>query len=43
MDYTDLNKASPKNSFPLPHMDAMVDATAGHEMLTFMDAVSVFN
>jgi len=28
VDYTDLNKACPKDSFPLPHIDAMVDATA---------------
>ncbi|KAM0010574.1 putative nucleotidyltransferase, Ribonuclease H [Helianthus debilis subsp. tardiflorus] len=37
VDYTDLNKACPKDPFPLPHIDSMVDATAGHEMLTFMD------
>ena len=43
VDYTDLNKACPKDPFPLPHIDAMVDATAGHEMLTFMDASSGFN
>ncbi|KAJ9552839.1 hypothetical protein OSB04_016884 [Centaurea solstitialis] len=38
IDFTDLNKARPKDLFPLPHIDAMVDATAGHELLTFMDA-----
>ena len=43
VDYTDLNKACPKDPFPLPHIDAMVDATAGHEMLSFMDASSGFN
>ncbi len=43
VDYTDLNKACPKDPIPLPHIDAMVDATAGHEMLTFMDASSGFN
>jgi len=42
VDFTDLNKACPKDPFPLPHIDAMVDATAGHEMLTFMDASSGF-
>ncbi|KAK9075696.1 hypothetical protein SSX86_004025 [Deinandra increscens subsp. villosa] len=42
VDYTDLNKACPKDPFPLPHIDAMVDATAGHEMLTFMDALAGF-
>ncbi|KAJ9567722.1 hypothetical protein OSB04_003688 [Centaurea solstitialis] len=43
IDFTDLNKACPKDHFPLPHIDAMVDATAGHEMLTFMDAYSGYN
>ncbi|XP_074299149.1 uncharacterized protein LOC141630186 [Silene latifolia] len=38
VDYRDLNKACPKEPFPIPHIDAMVDATAGHELLTFMDA-----
>ncbi|KAJ9546930.1 hypothetical protein OSB04_019473 [Centaurea solstitialis] len=43
IDFTDLNKACPKDPFPLPHNDAMVDATAGHELLTFMDAYSGYN
>ena len=42
VDYTDLNKACPKDPFLLPHIDSMVDATAGHEMLTFVDASSGF-
>ncbi|KAI3742755.1 hypothetical protein L1987_60450 [Smallanthus sonchifolius] len=42
VDFTDLNKACPKDPFPLPHIDSMVDAIAGHEMLTFMDASSGF-
>ena len=42
VDYTDLNKVCPKDPFPLPRIDSMVDATAGHEMLTFMDASSGF-
>ncbi|XP_074298048.1 uncharacterized protein LOC141628854 [Silene latifolia] len=41
--YTDLNKGCPKDLFRLPHIDAMVDATAGDELLTFMDASSGFN
>ncbi|KAJ9566692.1 hypothetical protein OSB04_002658 [Centaurea solstitialis] len=43
IDFTDLKKACPKDPFPLPHIDAMVDATAGHELLTFMDAYSGYN
>ncbi|CAL2257309.1 unnamed protein product [Prunus armeniaca] len=42
-DYTDLNKACPKDCFPLPRIDQLVDATAGHEQLSFMDAYSVYN
>jgi len=30
VDYTDLNKACPKDSFPLPHIERLVEATAGH-------------
>ena len=43
IDFTDLNKACPKDSFPLPHIDRLVDATAGHELLSFMDAFSRYN
>ncbi|KAJ9561324.1 hypothetical protein OSB04_006484 [Centaurea solstitialis] len=43
IDFTDLNKDCPKDPFPLPHIDAMVDASAGHELLTFMDAYSGYN
>ena len=38
-----MNKACPKDSFPLPHIDMMVDATADHELLNFMDAFSGYN
>ncbi|XP_065632126.1 uncharacterized protein LOC112023810 [Quercus suber] len=40
VDFTDLNKACPKDSFPLPRIDQLVDSTAGHKLLTFMDAFS---
>ena len=43
MDFTDLNKACPKDSFPLPRVDQLVDSTAGHMLLTFMDAFSRYN
>ncbi|CAL8992282.1 unnamed protein product [Prunus brigantina] len=42
-DYTNLNKACPKDSFPLPRIDQLVDATAGHELLSFMDTYSGYN
>jgi len=40
VDFTDLNKACPKDSYPLPKIDKLVDATAGHALLSFMDALS---
>ncbi|XP_030941475.1 uncharacterized protein LOC115966371 [Quercus lobata] len=40
VDFTDLNNACPKDSFPLPRIDQLVDSTAIHELLTFMDAFS---
>ncbi|KAL5556432.1 hypothetical protein UlMin_038668 [Ulmus minor] len=43
VDFTDLNKACPKDSFPLPKIDQLVDATAGHELLSFMDVYSGYN
>ena len=38
MDFTDLNKACPKDSFPMPRIDQLVDATAGHPQMSFLDA-----
>ena len=43
VDFTDLNKACPKDSYPLPRIDLLVDSTAGYEMLSFMDAFSGYN
>ena len=43
IDFTDLNKACPKDSFPLPHIDRLVESTAGNELLTFMDAFLGYN
>ena len=43
MDFTDLNKACPKDSYPLPRIDQLVDSTAGHRLLIFMDAFSGYN
>ncbi|KAI5345228.1 hypothetical protein L3X38_013105 [Prunus dulcis] len=43
VDYTNLNRSCPKDSFPLPRIDQLVDATAGHALLSFMDAYSGYN
>ena len=38
VDYTDLNDACLKDSFTLPRIDQIVDASSGHGMLSFPDA-----
>ncbi|KAH7857126.1 hypothetical protein Vadar_009250 [Vaccinium darrowii] len=43
VDFRDLNKASPKDDFPLPHIDVLVDNTAGHALLSFMDGFSGYS
>ena len=43
MDYTDLNEACPKDSFPLPRINHIVDASARHGMLSFLDAFSGYH
>ena len=43
VDFTELNKACQKDSFPLPRIDQLVDSTAGHKLLMFMDAFSGYN
>ncbi|RVW84660.1 Retrovirus-related Pol polyprotein from transposon opus [Vitis vinifera] len=37
VNFKDLNKASPKDDFPLTHIDLLVDSIADHSMLSFMD------
>ena len=43
VDFTNLNKACLKDSYPLPHIDQLVDSTTGHKLLSFMDAFSGYN
>ena len=43
MDFTDLNKACPKDSYPLPSIDALVDSASGCKVLIFLDAFSGYN
>ena len=38
VDFTDLNNASPKDPFPMPRIDQLVDATVGHPQMSFLDA-----
>ena len=43
VDFRDLNKASPKDDFPVPHIDILVDNMAEHALLSFIDGFSGYN
>ncbi|XP_012835110.1 PREDICTED: uncharacterized protein LOC105955856 [Erythranthe guttata] len=43
VDFTNLNKACPKDPFPLPRIDQLVDSTSGCELLSFLDAYQGYN
>jgi hypothetical protein len=43
IDYTNLNKACPKDPYPLPRIDQIVDSTSGCDLLSFIDAYSGFH
>ena len=43
VDFTDLNKACLRDSFPLPRIDQLVDLTTRYKLLSFMDAFSRYN
>ncbi|XP_071920768.1 uncharacterized protein [Coffea arabica] len=38
VDFTDLNRACPKDCYPLPRIDQLVDSTTGYEIFCFLDA-----
>ena len=38
IDFTDLNRACPKDLFPMPKIDQLVNATYGHSRMSFLDA-----
>jgi hypothetical protein len=43
IDFTDLNKASPKDEFPLPRIDSLVDAAASSELMSLLDCYSGYH
>jgi hypothetical protein len=43
IDYTSLNKACLKDPYPLPRIDQIVDSTSGCDLLSFLDAYSIFH
>jgi len=43
VEYQDLNRAGPKDNFPLPHIDVLVDNTANFALFSFMDGFLGYN
>jgi len=43
VNFRDLKKAYPKDDFPLPHTDVLVENTAGSALMFFMDSFSGYN
>ena len=43
VDFRNLNRACPKDEFPLPNMDLLIDSMAGSTMFSFMDEFSGYN
>jgi len=43
IDYTDLNEACPKDAYPLPNIDGLVDGAASNKVVSFLDAYSEYN
>ena len=43
VDFRDLNCATPKDNFPLPHINVLVDNTAGNHLFSFMDGFLGYN
>jgi len=42
-DYTHLNRVCPKDAYPLPSIDRLVDGVSGYQVLSFLDAYSRYN
>ena len=42
-DFTDLNKSCPKDNYPTPFIDQIIDTCVGSEMFSFMDGFSGYN
>jgi hypothetical protein len=43
IDFRNLNKATPMDGYPMPIVDLLIDATAGHRIISFMDGNAGYN
>jgi hypothetical protein len=43
VDFRDLNRATPKDEYPMPVAETLINAAAGHKILSFMDGNASYN
>jgi hypothetical protein len=43
IDFTNLNKATPKDNYPLPRMDQVIDSAAGAAIISLLDCFSIYH
>ncbi|KAK1691819.1 hypothetical protein QYE76_008516 [Lolium multiflorum] len=43
IDFRDLNRATPKDEYPMPVAETLINAAAGHKVLSFMDGNAGYN
>jgi hypothetical protein len=43
VDFRDLNRATPKDEYPMPVAEMLINAAAGHKILSFMDGNAGYN
>jgi hypothetical protein len=43
IDFRDLNRATPMDGYPMPVADLLIDAAAGHKVISFMDGNAGYN
>ena len=43
VDFRDLNRATPKDEYPMPVAETLINAAAGHKMMSFMDGNAGYN
>ena len=42
-NYNNLNRVCPKDTYPLPSINRLVDGASGFQVLSFLDAYSEYN
>ena len=43
IDFRDLNKATPKDEYPMPIADRLINEASGHRVISFLDGNAGYN